>query len=309
MNAPNGAERSRRPARRAADGSSWAVLAALMALVAAFAAACGDDEDEASDAASSAAAAGDSVASQASEAVESAGSQAESVMSEVESAVSEATEEATEATGRGHRTATDAAHARTPRRAAGPTSRPAPAVNDDYSLTLKDGSTFPLADRIKAKLAAGEPINYVFRTQSSTIQLFSQQYQAGFEATPGRGRRRSCRRTQVDRAAASRRGRAAADRPDPGALDTDSIDCLSIEPPDSNAFTPSPTSDGGGHPGVHRGCDIQRQRAHQLHAGAEPQRAPRRPRSCSTGWRTNGKDLKVFAVSGGDPTPSGARAA
>src|SRR6202142_3561919 len=45
----------------------------------------------------------------------------------------------------------------------------------------RDWGTFKLADRIAAKLKAGQPINYVFSYQASGIPLFSPQYAAGFD--------------------------------------------------------------------------------------------------------------------------------
>ena len=45
----------------------------------------------------------------------------------------------------------------------------------------RDWGTFKLADRIAAKVKAGEKINYVFSYQASGIPLFSPQYAAGFE--------------------------------------------------------------------------------------------------------------------------------
>ena len=44
----------------------------------------------------------------------------------------------------------------------------------------RDWGTFKLADRIAAKLKAGDKINYVFSYQASGIPLFSPQYAAGF---------------------------------------------------------------------------------------------------------------------------------
>ena len=44
----------------------------------------------------------------------------------------------------------------------------------------RDWGTFKLADRIAAKVKAGEKINYVFSYQASGIPLFSPQYAAGF---------------------------------------------------------------------------------------------------------------------------------
>src|SRR5262245_47120317 len=45
----------------------------------------------------------------------------------------------------------------------------------------RDWGTFTLADRIAAKVKAGEKINYVFSYQASGIPLFSPQYAAGFD--------------------------------------------------------------------------------------------------------------------------------
>src|SRR6478609_9662491 len=44
----------------------------------------------------------------------------------------------------------------------------------------RDWGMFKLADRIAAKVKAGEKINYVFSYQASGIPLFSPQYAAGF---------------------------------------------------------------------------------------------------------------------------------
>src|SRR5271154_1822059 len=44
----------------------------------------------------------------------------------------------------------------------------------------RDWGTFKLADRIAAKVKAGEKINYVFSYQASGIPLFSPQFAAGF---------------------------------------------------------------------------------------------------------------------------------
>ena len=49
-------------------------------------------------------------------------------------------------------------------------------------MVERDWGPFKLADRIAAKVKAGEPINYVFSYQASGIPLFSPQYAAGFEA-------------------------------------------------------------------------------------------------------------------------------
>src|SRR5271155_3278434 len=45
----------------------------------------------------------------------------------------------------------------------------------------RDWGTFKLADRIAAKVKAGDKINYVFSYQASGIPLFSPQFAAGFD--------------------------------------------------------------------------------------------------------------------------------
>jgi ribose transport system substrate-binding protein len=50
-----------------------------------------------------------------------------------------------------------------------------------FTGTLPDGSTFTLKPEIAAKARAGEPINYVFSNPTSTTDIFSAQYLAGYE--------------------------------------------------------------------------------------------------------------------------------
>ena len=104
---------------------------------------------------------------------------------------------------------------------------------------LDDGSAFELSPRIRAKLDAGEAINYVFSYQSPTIPIFSDQYQAGYETTL----------PLAQKILPTLSGSIIAPESDEGIdvlgqiaqiqalLDTESIDCLSIEPPDLDAFT------------------------------------------------------------------------
>jgi ABC-type sugar transport system substrate-binding protein len=54
---------------------------------------------------------------------------------------------------------------------------------DKWTVKLKNGSTFHLADAIKKKVENNQTLDYVFSYQSSSIQGFSQQYQAGFRMT------------------------------------------------------------------------------------------------------------------------------
>src|SRR5262249_46140417 len=52
-----------------------------------------------------------------------------------------------------------------------------------WTVKLKNGSTFTLAPSIQAKAKAGKSINYVFSYGSCSIQGFSEQYQAGYDAS------------------------------------------------------------------------------------------------------------------------------
>jgi len=106
---------------------------------------------------------------------------------------------------------------------------PAPA-------TLKDGSTLKLASRISDKISKGQAFNYVFSYQSSGIALFSDQFKTGYDTT-----------LAIAQKTGPISGKAIAPPKDidipqqisqiEALLNTGQIDCLSIEPPDSDAFT------------------------------------------------------------------------
>jgi len=180
-----------------------------------------------------------------------------------------------------------------------------PAAAWPNSGPLKDGTTFTLSPRIADKLANGEDINYVFSYQSASIPLFSDQYKAGYETTLPEAQ--AILPTLKGSITAPPTGPTGIDVPQQVAqiqalLDTDSIDCLSIEPPDSNAFTAvtnaaiaagipvftvGVTSNGNELTNFTQVPDLEGAQAAQI----------------VLDWMAaNGKDLKVFAVSGGDPT-------
>lgn len=183
---------------------------------------------------------------------------------------------------------------------------PVMAQDEDWpnSGPLKDGSTFELNQRIKDKLANGDPINYVFSYQSPTIPLFSDQYKVGYETTLPQGQEILPAMTGQIIAPVSDTG---IDVPGQIAqiealLNTDSIDCLSIEPPDSNAytaitnqvlaqgipvFTVGVTSNGNELTNFTQVPDLEGAQAANI----------------LLDWMAEtGNDLKTFAVSGGDPT-------
>ena len=94
-----------------------------------------------------------------------------------------------------------------------------------------------MAASIADKVAAGEPFNYVFSYQSSAIANFSDQYAAGYEGTLDVAS--SVLPMNPESIAPATPG---TDVPQQIAqiealLNTEQIDCLAIEPADSNSFT------------------------------------------------------------------------
>lgn len=100
-----------------------------------------------------------------------------------------------------------------------------------------DLGSFELAPSIAQKVADGEPFNYVFSYQSSAIANFSTQYAAGYEGTLDVASSILPMNSSSIAPAVP-----AGDVPQQVAqiealLNTDQIDCLAIEPADSNSFT------------------------------------------------------------------------
>ncbi len=181
----------------------------------------------------------------------------------------------------------------------------APAAAWPNTGPLKDGSTFTLAPRIADKLASGGDVNYVFSYQSPSIPLFSDQYKAGYETTLPEAQ--AIMPTLKGTIIAPATGATGIDVPQQVAqiqalLDTDSIDCLSIEPPDSNAFT------GVTNAAIAAGIPVftvgVTSNGNELTNFTQvPDLEGAQAANIVLDWaKENGKDLKVFAVSGGDPT-------
>ena len=168
-----------------------------------------------------------------------------------------------------------------------------------FTVTREWG-TFTLADRIAVKVKAGEPINYVFSYQASGIPLFSPQYQAGFDM--------GCEMAQD-----IYKMSCAAIAPvqnDPNQqvsqieakLAAGEIDCMGIQPVSSDAmtaitnrlmeegipvFTAGVTSNGHEFTNFTQIPDLEGRTAAEV----------------VLKWmKDNNQDIKVFAVSGGDPT-------
>lgn len=105
-----------------------------------------------------------------------------------------------------------------------------------WSVPLRHGGTFKLAPSTIAKIKAHQPINYVFSYGSCSIQGFSQQYQAGYQDSlpvanaiyPIKGTRLCPPQTQQNVTEQINQIDAL--------LNTNQIDCLSIEPQDSTSM-------------------------------------------------------------------------
>ena len=164
----------------------------------------------------------------------------------------------------------------------------------------RDWGTFKLADRIAAKVKAGEKINYVFSYQASGIPLFSPQYAAGFNTGCKLGNAiypLECAsiapvQTDANQQVSQIEAKLAAGE----------IDCISIEPVTSNSTTAivNKLMDQG-IPVFTVGVTS---RGHEFTNFTQvPQLEGETAGKIVLDWmKANNKDLKVFAVSGGDPT-------
>jgi ribose transport system substrate-binding protein len=114
----------------------------------------------------------------------------------------------------------------------------AAGLGPSWTVKLRHGGTFTLASSIQAKVKAHKSINYVFSYGSCSIQGFSQQYQAGYEASlpaankiyPVKGKRLCPPQTQQDVTTQINQIQAL--------LNTNQVDCLSIEPQASTTMQP-----------------------------------------------------------------------
>jgi ribose transport system substrate-binding protein len=164
----------------------------------------------------------------------------------------------------------------------------------------RDWGTFKLADRIAAKVKAGEKINYVFSYQASGIPLFSPQFAAGFETGCKLGNAiypLDCAsiapvQTDANQQISQIEAKLAAGE----------IDCISIEPVTSDSTTAivNKLMDQG----IPVFTDGVTSRGHEFTNFTQiPQLEGETAGKIVLDWmKANNKDLKVFAVSGGDPT-------
>jgi len=165
----------------------------------------------------------------------------------------------------------------------------------------RDWGTFTLAPRIAKKIAAGEPINYVFSYQASGIPLFSPQYKAGFDMGCKLGKAiypMNCAsiapvqndpNQQVSQIEAK--------------LATGEIDCIGIEPVSSDAMTAITNKlMDQGIPVFTSGVTS---RGHEFTNFTQiPDKEGAYAAETVLKWikDNNKSDIKIFAVSGGDPT-------
>ena len=190
--------------------------------------------------------------------------------------------------------------------AAAPTFAQSPsagAASWPISGPLKDGSTFTLAQSIQDKLTSGADINYVFSYQSPSIPLFSDQYKAGYETSLPQAQQ--ILTTLKGQIIAPTTGPTGIDVPAQVAqiqalLDTNSVDCLSIEPPDSNAFTAiTNQAMAAGIPVFTVGVSSNGNELTNFTQISEKE--GHQAAQIVADWiKSSGTDVKTFAVSGGD---------
>jgi ABC-type sugar transport system substrate-binding protein len=163
----------------------------------------------------------------------------------------------------------------------------------------RDWGTFKLADRIAKKVRAGEKINYVFSYQASGIPLFSPQYAAGFETGCKLGNAiypMNCSRIAPVQTDANQQVSQIEAKLAAGA-----IDCISIEPVTSDSTTAivNKLMDEG-IPVFTVGVTS---RGHEFTNFTQiPMKEGATAATVVLKWmKDTGHNLKVFAVSGGDP--------
>jgi ABC-type sugar transport system substrate-binding protein len=169
------------------------------------------------------------------------------------------------------------------------------------NMVKRDWGEFKLASRIAEKIKKGEPINYVFSYQASGIPLFSPQYKAGFDMGCKMGKAiypMSCAaiapvqndpNMQVSQIEAK--------------LAAGEVDCIGIEPVSSDAMTAITNKlMDQGIPVFTAGVTS---RGHEFTNFTQiPIKEGQFAAETVLKWiKDNNKtDIKVFAVSGGDPT-------
>ena len=171
-----------------------------------------------------------------------------------------------------------------------------------FTHVLRDGSDFVLNERIARKIRTGEPINYLFSYQSSGIALFSDQYEAGFQATQGDAYRIYPMNFTVVAPVTSPFDIQEQIAQIEAQVAVDQVDCLSIEPADSNSFTELTNRlMADGIPVFTVGLTTNGNEFTNF--TQVPYNEGRQAAELSVEFmRANGYDWDTFMVSGGDPT-------
>jgi ABC-type sugar transport system substrate-binding protein len=171
-----------------------------------------------------------------------------------------------------------------------------------FTGKLADGTTFTLAPSIAAKIKAGQPINYVESYQGPNVPLFSQQYQAGFAASlPQAKAIYPMNGTLIGPVSTSGIDPAGQIAQIEALYNTGKIDCIAVEPIETNSFTKEDNKLlAAGIPVFTIGItsnDNALTNFTQIPAKEGAQAA-----NIVIQWmKDNNKSLTNFAVSGGDP--------
>jgi ABC-type sugar transport system substrate-binding protein len=108
---------------------------------------------------------------------------------------------------------------------------------DAWQKKLKDGSTFNLATRIQDKIKKGEKVNYVFSYASSGITGFSSQYKAGYDHTQAAAGKILPMNFKSIAPSAPQGDLQQQIQQIQALVNTNQVDCLSIEPFNSTGMT------------------------------------------------------------------------
>ena len=176
-----------------------------------------------------------------------------------------------------------------------------------YTATLKDGSTFTLNQRVADKLAAGEPINYVFSYGSTAIPLFSPQYAAGYERTLPEAQAILPMNGQAIAPASAVQDANEQIAQIDALWKADQIDCLSVQSTGTDTFTKI-TNDimASGIPVFTVGVQSNGNEFSNFTQISDKE--GRQAAGIVVDYmKANGLDFKNFAVSGGDPTQNWAQ--
>jgi ribose transport system substrate-binding protein len=184
------------------------------------------------------------------------------------------------------------------------------------SGTLRDGSTFTLAPRIADKLALNSdadpandvPIQYVFSYGSASIPLFSPQYEAGYQRSIPAAQEILPQLSGTPIAPASQLQDPNLQIAQISALwQAGLIDCLSIQSTGANAFTKIVNDiEADGIPVFTVGVESN---GNELtnYTQISHKEGLQAAQIVADWIKSSGNDVKVFAVSGGDPTQNWAQ--